>query len=169
MKIKDDMLFKLILILSLSMGSLWGDPPKSLTFLELSKIDSLDEAKESLHAKEVKIRGFVYQTSDGRVILAGKPDLRTCCVGSVLNVWQQIALDVPAEDIPAGQAVTVEGWLHVNPIYDSQNNLKQVFSLYKTRYIKGNKLSYTMLWLVLAFITAALSLFLIIRRNIKHE
>jgi hypothetical protein len=41
----------------------------------------------------VAIRGFLYQTEEGHLILAGEPNLRSCCVASTKNLSKQIIVN----------------------------------------------------------------------------
>lgn len=61
--------------------------------------------------QKVKIRGFLYQTKEGKSVLAAEPNLKTCCVGSQANIHKQIYLDRNFDS--RNSAITVEGVLMV--------------------------------------------------------
>ncbi len=63
--------------------------------------------------REVKIRGFLYASLDGVVILASEPNLKTCCVGAGHKTDRQIIVEgLDQVDCSSGYSVvTVEGEL----------------------------------------------------------
>lgn len=83
--------------------------------------------------EEVQVRGFYYETAEGRHVLASQPNLRSCCVGSRKKVSEQIALigDLPA--IPLKRAVTLQGNFSADPTYNEDDEL---IGLYYLKNIK---------------------------------
>lgn len=63
--------------------------------------------------REVKVRGFLYASSDGNVILAAEPNLKTCCVGASHKMDRQIIVEglEPIAGRGGYSVVTVEGEL----------------------------------------------------------
>jgi hypothetical protein len=100
-----------------------------IDFQQLSKHQSVEEARALYHQKNVSIRGFLYKAKEGQLILASEPNLKTCCIGSPHKIWQQITLIDELESIPEKQAVTIEGTIVVNPSWDSNHKLKSVFEM----------------------------------------
>src|ERR1700733_9655609 len=52
----------------------------------------LVDSKTQYNGSEVIVRGFVYETSEGVVVLANEPNLKSCCIGSLANLQRQIVL-----------------------------------------------------------------------------
>jgi hypothetical protein len=52
-----------------------NEKPSEVSFQELA------DSKTQYNGFEVIVRGFIYQSSDGSVILAKEPNLKSCCVG----------------------------------------------------------------------------------------
>lgn len=83
-------------------------------FLLASAISFQDLAQESPDqyiGKQIEIRGFPYQSESGDWILAGEPQLKSCCVGSPQNAKKQIWLDHLESKLPLYQAISVSGEL----------------------------------------------------------
>lgn len=51
---------------------------------------SIRDLNEGLADKQVEIRGFLYRTADHQLVLAGEPNLKSCCVGSEKNQAKQL-------------------------------------------------------------------------------
>ncbi len=105
--------------------------PVSLSFHQLdlhSEISTLQNALIGFHQKEVIIRGFLYQGSDGGWILAAEPNLRTCCVGASAKVMQQIFLNDKFIGESQQRAVTLQGKFFVEPIW-TEGSLKRLYQM----------------------------------------
>jgi hypothetical protein len=76
---------------------------------------------------EVEIRGFLYETPAGEMILAANPHLKSCCVGSPGKISQQIFLRGKWESVPLKRAVTVKGQLIADPKYNEGRELVQLY------------------------------------------
>lgn len=95
---------------------------------------SFDQLKDDsslayeLHGS-VEIRGFFYESHDGRHFLASQPDLKSCCVGTAKKVTQQIVLlgDIPP--IPRQRAVLLKGVFATQPTFNAANELISLYSL----------------------------------------
>lgn len=85
--------------------------PKEISFFELNyKIKEFNP-----EGNLIQIRGFLYETSDFRIVLATEPNLKSCCVGSALKKQKQILVsgDVGAL-LNDRSAITLKGNLEVN-------------------------------------------------------
>ena len=96
----------------------------------------MESATSLYHAREVTIRGFIYQSADQRWILASEPNLKTCCVGSMHKIWQQIIVEGEFESFPSNQVVKLAGKLQVDPVWDNKQSLKQVFRLENAQIVQ---------------------------------
>jgi hypothetical protein len=61
---------------------------------------------------ETIVRGFVYQATDGVVILAKEPNLKSCCIGSLTNHQGQIMLSGFELSEKSNRAVAMRGKLY---------------------------------------------------------
>jgi len=127
------MLIHILVCILLGIGSLCANP-LPLTFHEFSKLN-LEEA-ETLHNREITIRGFLYATQDGRWILSSEPNLKTCCVGSAHKAKDQIFLDSTFKDIPSSGVVQVQGLLMVVPQWDDKQTLLRLYQLKNARTLE---------------------------------
>lgn len=86
------------------------DGAEALSFLQLQSKNPQD-----YHDKEVVIRGFIFQTSEGRMILAGEPNVKSCCLGAPEKIRQQIVLDGDISEFKSNSIVMIEGRFVVTP------------------------------------------------------
>lgn len=80
--------------------------------VEEISLDSLKHAKSE--EQMVKIRGFLYRSETGRIILAKEPGLKTCCVGAPAQADRQVVVE-GLQHIPKGpsyQVIALEGILY---------------------------------------------------------
>lgn len=84
--------------------------------------------KFNLH--EIKMRGFLYHDGNqDRWILASEPNLKTCCVGTHGKIGQQIIVEGDFRDISGTGAVTIQGYLLIDPRWDQEGKLVQLYRL----------------------------------------
>ncbi|MBA2367625.1 MAG: hypothetical protein H0V82_01200 [Candidatus Protochlamydia sp.] len=91
--------------------------------------DELSSHLEVNSNEEVEIRGFLYETPSGEVILAASPQLKSCCIGSPDKISRQIVLKGKWESVPLKRAVTVHGRLAAEPKYNEGHELVQLYVL----------------------------------------
>ncbi len=120
--------------------SLFGEQPHPLTFEQLflkhdqlkpgMTSDSLPPELIKLNGKEIKIRGFLYQTPDKNWILAPQPDLKNCCVGVKDKITQQIYLKSNAIVLnDSNNASTFKGKFFIEPVWNDHQELSQLYLL----------------------------------------
>lgn len=137
-------------IIFLCLSSLHAEDQQKISFIELS-----EQHKET----SVEVRGFLYTTSDGKVLLAPQPNLRSCCVGSPAKIHEQIAL-LDLQKVPiTTQAVNVQGIFHLD-----ESNLK---SLSKAKLVEQHRGGYHLT--IMAVVATLLLTFLFLRRRTKQE
>lgn len=86
------------------------ETPKSISFFELeSMLDSSQKA-------EIQIRGFLYKTLNGQLILAAEPDLKSCCVGNASKRNRQLLVfgNIDPMNLQSS-AVLLKGELNIDP------------------------------------------------------
>jgi hypothetical protein len=119
-----------------------------LFFLQTTPLDLKFNEQETwepniIHGKEVTIRGYIYQTSDGTHILSDEPGLKSCCIGRGKKSHNQIRLvgDIPI--IPQGNVALVKGTFLINDL-GTPERLK--YQLINTTLVQENKLFTAMAW-----------------------
>lgn len=99
--------------------------------------------------QEVELRGFLYRSPDGRVILANEPNLKTCCVGSSRKISSQLVVkgDFPS-NLPS-TAVTMQGHLTHSLVRDDEGNLIQSYQLTDARVLTDVASGWRLTWMML--------------------
>ena len=97
----------------------------------------------------VRVRGFLYRAENSQVILAGEPNLKTCCVASPSKRNEQLVIESYEEEPPKHTVVVLEGSLHRDG---------EVFRLKNARRIEN---SGSWLWISASGIILGLIAFLI--------
>lgn len=85
------------------------------------------EMAKNLHNQQVIVRGFLYQNSENKWILAHQPNLKSCCIGKEALMSQQIFVEGSMS--PTLQAVTLQGRFQVNPTFNQNGNFKEMYFL----------------------------------------
>jgi hypothetical protein len=124
------------------------DPIMLLTFQQLGAVP--DDVKQKAfkghvpeHLKEmdgraVSIRGFMYRSENGRLILASEPNLKSCCVGGAAQLGRQIEVEDFASEVEDnGIAVTLHGNFFVAPIKDNKGLWQRLYVLQNASLIEG--------------------------------
>lgn len=87
-----------------------------MIFLQLCQIliaaaisfDCLTDYKD----QEVEVRGFLYRSEEGRLVLADEPNLKSCCIGTAKNQHKQLHL-INADLQPQSTVAQLSGTLHL--------------------------------------------------------
>ncbi len=79
--------------------------------------------------KEIHIRGFYYETEEGRAVLASRPGIRSCCVGKKDPVHTYLFLEKKIVGCRASQVVELTGVFKVSSQKDAQGNLVALYHL----------------------------------------
>lgn len=122
---------------------------EELTFQLLEKLPALEASsavevqipKEIMHFhnSEVHIRGFLFRSTEGELLLASEPNLKSCCVGSQEKITRQLVIAGNLE-LPKGfsKAVSLEGRFRVDPIKD-KGRWQRIYILENAHYITENR------------------------------
>ncbi|PJD97289.1 MAG: hypothetical protein CK425_04010 [Parachlamydia sp.] len=125
----------------------WAYEP--FTFYELSQIQNTP--------KPIKIRGFLYQTSDKQWVLAAEPNLKSCCIGK--KFAQQIFLDKFQTPSSFHAVVEMTGLLTV----ETSSSGQKIYVLKNAALLPPEENSYA--WVLLACIPIGCSGFWLFRRR----
>lgn len=155
------------------------DIPKQLSFHQLSglqeylpKETSVQQLKRDLHyfhENLVQIRGFVYQDADHRWILSSEPNLKSCCAGSSEKIGQQIVLNEKPEGFDHTHAVVLKGNFYVDPQWDSNGLLKQLYRLENLSIEKQNPWFTSSFFLSLIGISSFIFLLILLRKQLFRD
>jgi hypothetical protein len=132
----------------------------TINFQQLSDVDN----NTSFHQQEVEIKGFLYCNAKQQWILASEPNLKTCCVGSVQKISQQIFLDRAFSEVTTGQAVAMQGVLLVQPVKNNQNEVVQLYHLHNASLIVKEPS-----WALLTIVLIVLILILLFFYHREHR
>lgn len=92
----------------------------------LAKISELNEQNvAALEGKTVKIRGFLYTDSRGRLILDASPNLKSCCRGTSSKIKQQVVIDGFVNPPDNRAPVLLQGSFSIQPTFSPENELIQ--------------------------------------------
>lgn len=94
--------YLLICVVLVCCGCLHGELPVEVSFFDLPKL-------EQQHEKEIRIKGFLYETKDNELILSSKPDLKSCCIDKFTKIY---VYGFQSELVK--KVVTIEGKLFVS-------------------------------------------------------
>lgn len=78
---------------------------------------------------EVTMRGFLYQDKEKRWLLSAEPNLKSCCLGTSAKIATQVVVLGEIQEPSFICPVTVEGKFKLEPQWDSEGNLKQIYCL----------------------------------------
>lgn len=129
----------ILIIFLLLASSICYAEPTALSFNHLkglsdhlpreAAIQHLQRELSAYDQKRVQIRGFLYRSDEGNWILSAEPNLMTCCVNKQDKIGRIIFVIGSSLEASPSQAVTVEGLLSINPAWDQNGNLKQIYVL----------------------------------------
>lgn len=163
----------LLIILGLLGGSLQAASPQTLSFSQLKiehelpqgkGMESLEDAIQLWHEKEVAIRGFLYQQNH-RWILAAEPHLKSCCIGTPRTSMNQIYLESLGDLIGASQhPVTIKGRLMIEPSWEG-DQLTQLFVMKNAQLEQPSSRSFVYFVLGLGLLISLGMLIVLIRHS----
>lgn len=95
-----------------------------------SAINQLQRQMAIYNHHEVQIRGFLYRDLDNRLVLASEPNLKSCCVGSMQKIAQQVIVEGEFPEPPSSsKAATLQGTFIVDPQWNANGKLVQIYRL----------------------------------------
>lgn len=107
--------------------------------IQISLDKPIEEVDAAIYDRQiVEVRGFLYQNSEGQLVLANQPNLKSCCVGSQALIRQQIRVYGLMK--PNLSVVTLQGIFHLSA--DSNNEIGSLpyYSLKEPKVVSvGNK------------------------------
>jgi hypothetical protein len=124
------LIFSTFFVVFQSVSAIAEIPKLSFSLLEQS---TLTHPFNDYHDQEVEVRGFFYEGKDGRHVLASQPNLKSCCVGSVNKILNQIVLLGVVPEIPQQRVVSMMGVFVTDPTFNGDDEL---IGLYYLKNIK---------------------------------
>ncbi len=112
-----------------------AENPISLSFNELQSIPT--HKKNAIQqGTRISISGFLYHTSEGQWILSPHAHLKSCCIGALDKVREQIVIDFASEPshVPRGRVITLEGLLNLPSQEDQLSADKVQISLHNATW-----------------------------------
>jgi len=84
--------------------------------LSFSLFEFTSKGKETLstyEGEEITLRGFLYQSEQGEMVLAPEPNLRSCCIGQGKKLASQVILKgFPTQEV-SSLPVEIKGLFHI--------------------------------------------------------
>lgn len=99
-------------LLTIQHFALFGSSPHLLSFHQAIYPEQLNQIQNQY----IEINGFFYSLEDGSHLLASRPNLRSCCVGSSSNAHEQLLLRGLENPPETHQVVTVRGFFKYDAI-----------------------------------------------------
>lgn len=128
----------------------------------------LPQELQQYQHQHVFIRGFLYPTKNGEMILAGEPDLKSCCIASQTMITRQVFVKGELDWVRhKGFAVTLEGDFAIDPIRNKNGEWQRLYIL-KNAVFSANKSGNGFLLFLLVgggIIAAAIVSFFVYRRK----
>lgn len=90
------------------------------------------------HEKRIQVRGFWYPLSENQGVLAPYPHLKSCCIGSLPSLGDQIFVTGEVNQIATKQPVTLQGLFKIAPQYDNQGKIIQFYVLEQAQFIQNS-------------------------------
>lgn len=131
--------------------------------ISLDRPIELEEAKV-YSSQRVEVRGFLYQNEAGAFILAHRPNLKSCCLGSQALMNQQ--LFVQGSIVPTSQAITVRGIFLIDPHYDKGDRTTRLYILDQAEVVATNH-SYRAIYFVFFALSAFLVVYFFYKKRFK--
>lgn len=151
------------------------DTPKHLSFHQMKAMEDylpkdaaiqlLQRQLSDFQNKSVQIRGFLYQTSQNAWVLSSEPNLKSCCVGNVKKIAHQM---IVLGDIPKnlqGRSVTVTGIFSINPNWNDQGELTQLYTISQATVVSDAGWP----WTSLAFASGGILCCIILGTLLRHK
>ncbi len=84
---------------------LFGNSTLPFSFRQAANREKL----KMLQNQNIEIRGFLYRLEDRSLLLASRPNLKSCCLGAALSPHEQMVLHGLKNPPKTDQAITVRG------------------------------------------------------------
>lgn len=130
--------------------------------------DVLIAELEPYHRHEVSIRGFLHRSEEGTWSLASQPSLRSCCIGPKVRATLQVMLDRPFPDEEIGKAVTVTGRFFVEPQWDTEGRLTQLYRVEEADFQQAGADHFPVIPVASFVVVGALAGGFVVLRRRKH-
>jgi hypothetical protein len=101
-----------------------------------SELSTRSHPLQSFQNKFVQVRGFWYPISSDRGVLSAYADLKSCCLQTPAKIHQQLIVKGQLDSIPAHRVVTLEGIFKIEPLYNKEGELIQIYLLEEARELR---------------------------------
>ncbi len=166
---------KLIIIFIILASTSFVAAQKELSFIQLQKAhgtlnnrdpkEILPQELGDYNKEKVSIQGYVFKSPGGEWILASRPDIKSCCIGSEREVFNQVYLECKTDPTFHNQQVKAEGNFNVEVLENGDGKLVRVYSL---KDAKVQKVQHKKIPVVTICILAALVFLFIIGKRFKR-
>lgn len=161
-------LYLSFIFLCMSCFSLLADNPQTLNISDfLDEIPAETQSIYSLQNQVVRVRGFWYPLTANQGILASTPHLKSCCIKAPAKIYQQLIVKGDLASLSSQKAITLEGIFKIDPQYNSEKELIQLYVLINAKELQ-QPFSSRLLW-ILGLCAAAAVLVIILGLFLKQR
>lgn len=144
-------------------------------FLSFEHLSSLvDQGKvlspqiQEFQNQSVQVKGFLYHSLEDQIILAARPNLKSCCIGKGAQWKEQIRVKGELGSFPQQGMATLEGIFIIDPRYDETGQLMQLYVLEQARIISQRE-SERLPWRTLSLLSLFMCLLVGLFRWMYHR
>lgn len=128
--------FKILIWLFLVINPFLDASPQVLNLAEFpAEIPADSDPIWSMQGRVVRIRGFWYPISSDEGMLAGSPQMKSCCIKAPSKITQQVLVKGSLASTIPQRAVTMEGIFRIDPRYNQEGGMVQYFVLDQAKEI----------------------------------
>jgi hypothetical protein len=151
------MKWKRVCLVLLFLSACVGAEVATLSFEDLKGFIEKGETLVNQNDEKSRIRGFLYHLDDGNYILAGRPNLRSCCLGKEAQADIQVLVTGLKRVELSTRALTLEGVLKIESQSDKDGGPATVYRLERAEIVPSQPISFYRRILILSLMLLAIS------------
>ncbi len=81
------------------------------------------------HRHHISVQGYLYETPSGDWVIADRPNMKSCCIGSEKELFQQIFVEMDQKPPGHNKLVRAEGTFQVDVLKNQDGGYVRIYSL----------------------------------------